>query len=184
MKHEIDIEFSLDEESKCEHLAINNSNIYCFYWKSRFNMVQIRSIKYPDQPPTDLKTSVFGRKYKVLIDNAMYVVFIFKHLSGTGLEILKIDKQRGYFDQVYIRSNDLGSLNLFVTDFMIYFNADNNIMSLILINSMNQSLYVYTAFFTANNMELQKIRTINDSFDLFPLDPTIWGIQCDPHVYS
>lgn len=184
MKHEIDIAFVLEAESKCEHMSINNSSIYCFYLRGRFNMVQIRSIKYPEQKEIDLKTSVFGKKYKVLIDNAMYVVFIFKHLSGTGMEILKIDKQRNFFDQVFIKSNDLGSLNLFVTDFAVYFNSDSNILSLLLINNMNQSLYVYTAFFTANNMDLQKIRTINDSFDLFPLDPTIWGIQCDPHVYA
>lgn len=182
MKHETDIHFDLPQESKCEHMALNSSNLYCFYWKERFNMVQIRSIKYADQEPVDLKTSVFGKKYKVLLDNALFVVFMFRHISGTGLEIVRVDKQRDFYDQVYIGSADLGSFNLFVTDFTVYFNSENNILSLILINNMSQSLYIYTAFFTAQNMELQKIRTINDSFDLFPLDPTIWGIQCDPHV--
>jgi hypothetical protein len=145
-------------------------------------MVQIQPIKHLDQEPLDLKTSTFGKDYKVLVDNAMYAVFIFKQISSTGFEILKIDKQNKYYSQLYIRGDDLGTLNLFVTDFMVYYNSESNILSLILVNSMSHSLNIYTAFFNANDMELQKIKTINDSFDLYPLDPTIWGIKCDTHV--
>jgi hypothetical protein len=182
MKHELDLTFNLEEQSRCEHMAINNSNLYCFYWKEYYNMVQIRSIKHLDQEPLDLKTSTFGRRYKVLIDNAMFAIFIFKQVSGTGFEILKIDKQNKFYSQIYIRSADLGAFNLFVTDFMVYFNTESNILSLILVNSMNHTLNIYTAFFNVKSMELQKIKTINDSFDLYPLDPTIWGIKCDTKV--
>lgn len=182
MKEEIEIKFDLIEESQCEEMAINKSNLYCFYWKGSVSMVQIQSIKHPDQEPINLRTSQFGKDYRVLIDNAMYVVFLFKQLTSTAFEIVKLEKQSNCYEQVYITNFDFGIFNLFISDFNVHFNYENNVLSLQLVNNMTQSLYVYTGFFLANNMELQKIRTINDSFDLFPLDPTIWGIRCHPEV--
>ena len=182
MHFELDIKFDLSQESQCEQMAMNKSNLYCFYWKGSVSMVQIQSIKHRDMEPVNLRTSTFGTDYQVLIDNAIYVVFLFKQLNSTAFEIVKLDKQINTYEQVYITNTDFGIFNLFISDFNYHFNSENNVLSIQLVNNLTQSLYVYTAFFLTKEMELQKIRTINDSFDLFPLDPTIWGIRCDSKV--
>jgi hypothetical protein len=145
-------------------------------------MVQIQSIKYSDQKKVDLKMGNFGTNYQVLIDNAMYLIFLNKNLSGTGFEIIKIHKQPNFFERVFIKGEDFGIQNIFINQFAAFYNSENNILSLILVNSLHHSLSIYTAFFLPNEMNLQKIKTINDSFDLFPLDPTITGISCSPFV--
>ena len=182
MKLEMEIKFDLTKESQCEEMAMNKSNLYCFYWKGAVSMVQIQSIKHRDVEPINLRTSTFGTDYRVLIDNAIYVVFLFKQQNSTAFELVKLDKHIDIYEQVYITNHDFGIFNLFISDFNYHFNSDNNVLSIQLVNNLTQSLYVYTAFFLAKEMELQKIRTINDSFDLFPLNPTIWGIRCDSKV--
>lgn len=178
----VDISFDLEEESSCVHLSITNSSLYCMYFLGSEHLVQTRSIKYSDQAPTNLRTADFGRDYQVLVDNAIYLVFLNKNLSATGFEIVKVHKGANFYERVYVQSEDLGEVSLFIHEFAAYYNSDNNILSLLLVNSMSQTLHIFTAFFIPNDMNLQKIKTINDAFDLSPLDPTIFGISCDPLV--
>ena len=162
----------------CKEMLLSDKHLFCLFFGGNKAYIKANSLSRPKETIFMVQILSIEMDITLLEDNDEYLLIIMKYQHKRSLRIDKINKRNLHYEYINIDTSMMGRYDMNLVSSFFHFDIPNKIITIISFSNLRNILIIFSATVNIEILNISKLKTLNDAFEMNPIDVNILTIRC------